>query len=107
IKDYLISNDGNEVSVKLSAPREFAKALIKSTCEGASKAVEDFIPSLCSSIHGMQTAIWAAHPLNPESLENAKSFVNACYEVGKSVSKYCEKVDWNTVEDCILEIRTL
>lgn len=107
IEDYLMSDKGKSTSVKRSAPKEFVEALIKSTRQGVSEAFEDFFPSLWSSVHGIQTTIWAVHPLNSESLENVKSFANACYEMGKCTAEYCKNVDWSTVDDCILEIKTL
>lgn len=107
IEDYLMSDKGKSISIKKSAPKEFVEALIKSTCEGASEAFEDFLPSLLSSAHGIQTTIWAVNPLNPEILENVKSFARACYDMGKCTAEYCKNVDWSTVDDCILEIKTL
>lgn len=107
LQDYLMSDKGKSISTNRSVPKEFAKALIKSTCQGASEAAVDFVPSLCSSVHGLGTTLWAAHPLNPEILKNAKNFANACYEMSECVVEYCKNVDWNTVDDYILEIRTL
>lgn len=107
IEDYLMSDKGKYISTKRSAPKEFAKALIKSARQGVSEAYEDFYPSLCNSINGIGTTIWAAHPLNPKKLENANHFANACYEVYECAAEYCKNVDWNTVDDYIVEIKTL
>ena len=96
LKDYLISEKGNEEKSNLKASEDFSLAFIKGTCKGAGEGAIDFIPSLCNTAYGLGTALWAIHPLNTESSENIKSFANACCEMGEWVVDYCKTVDINT-----------
>lgn len=108
LEDYLLSNKGNELTKSTyEATIEFSKALFKSVCQGAAEATCDFVPSLCSSAFGISETLWAINPLNPESLENAGYFANACYEMAEVIADYYKNVDWNTLENYVDQIRDL
>ncbi len=107
IQDYLMSDKGKSIALTHEASQDFKIALVNSACQNASNTAIDFFPSLCHSMYGMGTTIWAAHPLNPLGLENIGSFVNACYVAGECVVDYCKNADSNTLNKCVEQIKIL
>lgn len=107
IQDYLMSDKGKSNPSIHKASQDFTMALINSACQNASEAAIEFFPSFCSSIYGLGTTIWTAHPLNPLALENIGNFADACHEAGECIVDYCKSVDQNTLNECIEQIKIL
>lgn len=108
LKDYLLSDKGKSIPKSvLEASKEFTSALFKAVSQGAAEAAVDFVPSLCNSAYGLGEALWAITPLNPQSLQNINQFANACYEMAECTTDYLKKVDWQTVEGYVDQVKTL
>ena len=108
LQDYINSDKGSEISNSfMEASDEFIMSLLSSLRNGMSDGASNFVPSLCHSAYGLGTAIWAVNPLNQEALQNTKNFVNACYEMTGYVVECCKTIDWNTVDDCVDQMKTL
>lgn len=110
--DFISTNKGKDLSKSSAvASKEFTQALITSIREGASESVTDFVPSLCNSVYGLSTTLWAMHrfinPLNPKALRNFKNFANASYEIGESIVNYCKSLDAEKLDNYVDQIKIL
>lgn len=108
LQDYLMSDKGKQIpKSNIRATKEFTSALLNNVCHGAMEAAIDFVPSLCSSAYGLGKMLWAVHPLNPQVLENANEFANACYEMTECIADTFKNLDWETVNGCVDQIKVL
>jgi tetratricopeptide (TPR) repeat protein len=112
LADFLGSDKGREISKSNAvASKEFTQALITSLHQGVSESAVDFVPSLCHSVYGLSTALWAMHwsanPVNSEAFDNMKNFANASYEMGTCVINYCKNIDIETINGYVDQIKTL
>lgn len=112
LTDFLESNHSNQITQSSSqASNEFTQALLIHLQKGASESVRDFVPSLCSSAHGLNATLWAlnwsTNPFNPKVLDNMKNFANASYEVGTCIVNYCKNVDVETFDSYVDQIKFL
>lgn len=105
LDDYLVSDQSKKgPSHPSPISEEFVNALLTSTADGAVEAAIDFVPSLCGSVYGLGTALWAGaqHPV-----DSTQQFARACKEVSESIVECCKDIDWNTVDDCVDQVKIL
>lgn len=85
-------------------------ALLKSLAQGSAEAAVEFVPSLLNSVYGLGEALWSVNK-NFSSIDKAVDavhcFASVCYEMGAGFTQLCRNVDWDTVEDCIDEVKKL
>lgn len=107
LDDYLASDKGskNDKGFRpIPVSEEFAKALIAATAQGALEAAVDFIPSSCNTIYGLGETLWAIHT---HPIDSANKYAATCLEVGNCIADYCKNVDWDTIDEYSVEIKTL
>ncbi|MBA2369876.1 MAG: hypothetical protein H0V82_12795 [Candidatus Protochlamydia sp.] len=103
LNDYLMSDKGKSFAKTIKAPKGFKQSLLENLCIGMQEGSVEFCPSLCNSIFGLSTCIWAAHPLNPQVLDNAKEFSEVCYEAAKIIINTSKNIDWEQIDQSIAE----
>lgn len=109
IGDYIASDRGqnhpkNESFRPTPVSDEFSKALFASTLQGAVDGVNDFVPSMCSTIYGLGETLWAMHQ---HPIDLSQKYAAACLEVSAAILDYCEAKDWKLLDDCSDQIKIL
>lgn len=103
--DYLMSEKEKELSkIESKAPLEFREALLNALVEGGLDGAKDFVPSLCHSVYGMGTSLWAftQHPISCTT-----HFCNSCYELTAAISDQIRNLDWRMMDKCCTELKQL
>jgi hypothetical protein len=108
LEDFIASNYSLEnIQTYKETSIAFREAFLNHLAYGATEALNDFVPSLCNTAYGINEAIWAFHPANPEADANGEAFVNASYEMVACLADYCKNMDWNTLEGYVEQMRIL
>lgn len=105
LDDYLKSkNHSGALKAKLKPSENVQQSILSGLQEGCTEAAIDFVPSLCNSVYGLCSSMWAfaQHPI-----DSTNQFVNACYDISNCINEFRKNVNLDEIESYPIEIQRL
>jgi tetratricopeptide (TPR) repeat protein len=105
--DYSLANRGKTVfKSDTSFSDEFKNALIIGLGTGCLEGALEFFPSLCTSVHGLQKALWV-NAVTMDYLFPAPYFASATFDMMKAFIDVCKNINYESIDGWVDELKVL